>query len=178
MRVFIGIELDQRTKKYIREVQGKVRKHCEKGRFTMSDNFHLTLKFLGEIDEAQLSGIIDAMDKAVNDTSPFEIGLDRVDYFQKKNRRILWVGSKSSSELEALASTVENTMEAIGFEPDNRPYQAHITLGRQVKLKADDVLSETSVEWRPIIDNITLFESKRVDDVLRYVPIKRFALEQ
>ena len=57
MRTFIAIEFDNETKKNITQLQNKIKNDCKKGNFTVKDNLHLTMHFLGEIEQEDLDGI-------------------------------------------------------------------------------------------------------------------------
>jgi 2'-5' RNA ligase len=61
MRTFVTLEFDKKTKEYISGIQNLIRQKSMKGRFKYIDNFHLTLKFLGEADREQIDTIYDEL---------------------------------------------------------------------------------------------------------------------
>ena len=92
MRIFIAVEFDNETKESIYDLQNRIKEDCKKGNFTYKDNLHLTLKFLGEIDPADIEGVQEAMEETAGTNHPFELTFDRIGYFDRGERCIIWVG--------------------------------------------------------------------------------------
>ena len=101
-------------------------------RWVRPANIHLTLKFLGDVAEADLSGVADVLEAIRERHEPFEVALCGFGAFPSGRRaRIFWAGIGEGSErLRALASDVELSLEPLGFEREARPYTPHLTLGR------------------------------------------------
>lgn len=121
MRCFIGIDLSIEAIKEIQKIQKKLEPNFT-GRLTASENLHLTIKFLGEIEK---NAINDVKKKLSSITPPpFELILKDVGVFSQKFIKIIWV-KVSDVPLQPL---VDNCLSDI-FEPENR-FMGHITIAR------------------------------------------------
>lgn len=114
--------------------------------------------------------------------APFEIELGDLNAFQKKNRKILWIGPSSGLyHLEKLYDALEKDFRHIGIHKEPEAFTPHITLGRQLSLLDTVQNLRARHTVKPVkchIGYITVFESKRVKDLLTYVPIKRVKLNE
>ncbi len=101
-------------------------------RWVRPENVHLTLKFLGDVAEADLDRVAEVLEKIPERHEPFEVALSGFGAFPSARRaRIFWAGIGEGSErLRALARDVELSLEPLGFEREARPYTPHLTLGR------------------------------------------------
>lgn len=180
-RVFIAIEFDNNIKNYLREIQNKIMNISEKGNFTSLDNFHLTLKFIGGTDSNTIDNIIKCIDYTASKHFKFNLSLDKLGEFVKKNKSIPWVGLKANNHLNQLYLNLEAELEKINIEKEDKAYTPHITLGRQIvfsdnfsKLKKEITIDNKII----LVDKISLMESSRINGKLRYTPIytKHFPL--
>lgn len=182
MRVFIGLELGEEANEALATLQNDLKPYVERGRFTRKENFHLTLWFVGETDSAQVGLINHAIEDVAMHFGPFEIELGALNAFQKKNRKILWVGLSSGLyHLENLYKAIEREFKHIGLYKEPGDFKAHITLGRQFSLLDTVPSLRARYSVRPVkcpINHITVFESKRVNDLLTYVPIRIIKLQK
>lgn len=98
---------------------------------------HVTLKFLGNVDEARVPALTVALAAVAGRHAPFAIRLVGVGAFPDPRRpRIVWVGvTEGADSLRALAADVDAAMVAAGFPPEERPFRAHVTLGRVRSLR-------------------------------------------
>ena len=101
-------------------------------RWTKPENVHLTIKFLGEVPEASLEDIGDAIREVAGRHGSFEMETEGFGAFPSVAKaRVLWAGiGEGAAALRALAVDVENTLETLGFEKEGRGYTPHFTLGR------------------------------------------------
>ena len=172
MRCFIGIDL---TIVAIKEIQ-KIQKKLETsfiGRLTSSKNLHLTLKFLGEIEEDAINDVKKRLFSFTH--PPFELTLKGVGVFSQKFIKIIWV-KVSDVPLQPL---VDNCLSDI-FEPENR-FMGHITIAR-VKNLADkesflQLINVTTVnEVSFMVKDFYLKESILASDGPIYKDIVRYKL--
>lgn len=182
MRVFVGLELSEEARQTLKDTQDAIRPYVERGSLTRPDNFHLTLWFLGEVHEDLLLLVTHSVQNIAKHYGPFDLELGELGAFQKKNRKILWAGiSGGEFHLEKLFELLIKEFKVIGLHPDPRGLNAHITLGRQIKLL--DPISDLRMRYKvpPVkfrINHLIIYESKRVNDVLTYVPITKIALNK
>lgn len=101
-------------------------------RWVKPDGVHVTLKFLGEVQQKKLPAIKMALGEAVMRHSPFTLEFDQLGIFGgREGLRIMWVGIAGDVlRLEALVRDVNLALGVVGFEPERRPFRPHLTLGR------------------------------------------------
>lgn len=179
MRVFIGIELTKPTKEALFDVQQQLIPASKKGRFTDKDNFHLTLKFIGETNQKEIEQLKNAVAETAAHSTAFKVAVKTVDKFQKKNGLILWAGPKETQPLLHLYDQLHNIMKKQAINIEKHPYTPHITLGRNIVWEKgkESSLLQSLVDPIPVkIDTLTLFESVRVNGRLIYRPFMRYPL--
>ncbi len=165
MRVFYAVTLNQATKEKLAEYRDMVAENSIKGSYTSLNNFHLTLEFIGEIEQNRLALLIDALHKLKN--FPKELDIYKLGSFKRKNKEIVWAGIKRNEELILLQKELRKLLSNSGFNFDNRDYTPHITLGRQIVRQQP----LENIEFERIkgpVKSIALMESKRVDGELVY----------
>lgn len=96
------------------------------------EKLHLTLKFLGNVAEDDLSRVAQALEPLRGRHEPFEVSTSGFGGFPSERKaRILWAGvGEGSGPLRAVAQSVDDLLEGAGFEIERRPYVPHLTLGR------------------------------------------------
>jgi 2'-5' RNA ligase len=103
------------------------------GRIQRPDQLHLTLEFLGAVPESRLASVQRAAQATRGHAC--DVWLDRVAYWRRSSVLCL-LASRTPPELEGLVAELRANLERAGFEPERRPYLAHLTLARKV--------------WRPV----------------------------
>ncbi len=179
MRVFIAVEFKPEIKKYLNEVGENVKKLSRRGNFTSENNFHLTVRFIGEIPREELSYVSEAVGEAALRSHAFELRLDNLGFFPRGKRAIVWVGTKENNELQKLFANVEKSLQKQGFSREKRGLKPHITLGREIELTEsfDAVKEKIGIEELSIsVDKVSVMESLRVDGKLVYRMVSAFNL--
>jgi RNA 2',3'-cyclic 3'-phosphodiesterase len=121
LRLFVGIVLPPELKLRLSLLCSGV----PGARWVDPGNYHLTLRFIGEVDEALAADIDDALAKI--HAPGFELGLAGVGHF---GDRMLWVGVDKSPPLVHLRDKVESALVRLGLPPETRRYAPHVTLAR------------------------------------------------
>jgi len=165
-RLFIAINFNSETRGKLTMLQDKLRAHSKRGNFTLQENLHLTLQFLGECDFNQTAAINAAMDAAPFD--PFEINIDHIGYFKSSGGDTWWAGVSESKPLLDLQRMLTLNLSAAGFKPESRRYSPHITLGRRVITDIEPQQTETFGETA---NKISLMKSERIGGKLTYTSI-------
>src|SRR6185369_4730330 len=160
MRLFIAIELPVHYKKAL----GELRTAIPGARWVATEQIHLTLAFLGEVDE-DTAGILTA-GLAQIQANAFELSLTGTGCFPNRQRpRVVWIGVKPESGLTSLATMVRETVLACGIPLEERPFSPHLTLAR-LKIPASREVGafldqHTSVDLPPFsVKEFTLFQSR------------------
>lgn len=174
MRTFIAIELEEEVKDHLANIQVETQKLCRKGNYTPKDNFHLTLHFLGEVEEDDLDYLQEAIFETARRNRPFTLTLDKIGFFPRGNKGIMWAGLEKSTHLQRLFSTLEKSLEQQGFARERKGLSPHITLGREVEPHRSFMDVQKGVKVEPMrisVRSISLMESVRKGPKLVYVPL-------
>ncbi len=131
MRAFIAIELPEEVREYLRRLQGKLGKSGADVKWVLPQNIHLTLKFLGEINE-ETGEVQNIIKKTAGAKSTFGIRLSSLGGFPTLNSpRVIWIGiNKGAAEVKDIAKLLEDSLDSIGIPAENREFSSHITIGR------------------------------------------------
>lgn len=179
MRVYIAIDFEEDIKNYFEEITSKIKNHCIEGSFTRKNNFHLTIRFIGEVDDLQIEKIKEIIDKSVLTIPPFELSLSNLGVFKRKNTNILWIGTRENpilSELHKELSTLLSKNK-IGFY--DKLFTPHITLGRRVVFNEESIDLDNLIQYERIripVKAVTLMASKEVNGKLDGVPVYEASL--
>ncbi len=142
IRSFLAIELPKPILRRIEEVQADLRSAHADVRWVSPEKIHLTLKFFGNIDESRIDSIFKSIEEPVRNTLPFSIKVQGMGAFPHlKNPRVIWLGLVNGSQaLTSLQEKVETQLDKIGFQPEDRPFHPHLTLGRTKSSRGKDEL--------------------------------------
>lgn len=166
MRLFIGIRAG--CIKYLGSLQQMLKK-AGKGNLTLSENLHITLKFLGEVSPSRLPDLREAIIEAGG--SSFSLECLGMSMMGKGGI----VSARLGGDLEALSTLavrVENAVVKRGFEREVRSFHPHITLARNFHaLEGDDIAAMARKGCRFKVEEVILFESRREGGKLVYAPL-------
>jgi len=131
MRTFIAIEIPDEAKREIAKVQDQLKDLDMSASWTRPEGIHLTLKFLGEVPEAKVPEIMDALAITAG-TGALRIEIAGAGAFPNaKSPRVIWSGVAGEVEkLTTLQAAVEDAMRKLGFEAEARKFSPHLTLAR------------------------------------------------
>lgn len=152
------------------------------GKITDFDNLHLTLKFIGDIDESRFDDIVKGIEDVISELRVFNMSLSDIGYFDKKNKyRVLWMGI--AGDLDVLTKSfdlLEDSLHKYNFEKDNRGYNPHITIGRNVKLdeELDIINRDLQIDRAHLctVKKLYIYNSVNEDGKRVYKKIKEYEL--
>ena len=133
VRSFIAIELPTELVKRLKDFQaGLGPGRLQYVKWVDPASIHLTLKFLGDVDPGRLEAVKESAAAAVASHSPFKLTTGRTGFFPGPQRaRVFWLGLEGDTgELGRLQKDIDIAMSKLGFESENRPFTAHLTLAR------------------------------------------------
>lgn len=173
MRVFIAIEFEDEVKRYLKEVQDVVKTTTYNGHFTHYKNFHLTVKYIGEIYNGEYEELCGCIDDICSNTAPFSIKIGDIGFFNKKTTNIVWVGvTRGKEKFVKLHKRTDKITNRSGFPPELRKFRPHITIAKKIIFNQGAVAGGLPYYNDEIqIKRLTLFQSHRVDGVLTYSPL-------
>lgn len=183
MRAFIGINFDKGVKNGISDVQSIVRQNAEKGRFKYVGNFHITLKFLGEIQKDDIREINHVLMDSASQCKAFSLNIDKLGFFKGRGSiHALWLGLGGELDsLIILQNTIEEGLAGKGFKKEEKPYTPHITIAQDLILKTDFEKLKKAVDLSIIpsfgVKETSLIKSEQIQGKRIYTPISTFQLK-
>ena len=166
MRLFVALNFTNETHVHLLALRDELRTHSARGNFSLPENLHLTLAFLGECDARQAAATKKAI--AAVEFAPLEITIDRVGRFRRDGGDIWWAGVRETPALMTLQRDLTEQLLAAGFALERRRYSPHITLGREVVTDAAPWKIELFGET---ISRVDLMKSELVQGKLTYTAI-------
>jgi 2'-5' RNA ligase len=156
-RTFIALEMNTALQRHLTGFTRRVASTLPTLRWVDVEGIHLTLAFLGELDDAQLASAIEAVQAAAHSVHPFTYRLTRPGIFgSPRQPRVLWMGiEEKSGALQRLHRSLACELDARGFETEKRPFSPHLTLARgKAPLPAEEItaLQRVLTEHMPHID--------------------------
>ena len=132
LRSFLAVELPGTIRKKIGEVQKDLKSSGADVRWVSPENIHLTLKFFGNVEESLIENIVKSIEGPVQDTPSFFLKVQGMGAFPNlKNPRVVWMGLQEGRErVIYIQQQLERVFEKMGFQPEDRPFHPHLTLGR------------------------------------------------
>lgn len=131
MRAFIALELTDGIRRSLAETIEDFKTGGADVRWVKPDSIHLTLKFLGDIEENLVPSLAAHLERAAGPFAPFSLHVAGTGIFPSSGRpRVIWAGIEGMGILEPLQRAVESEMEPLGFPREKRPFHPHLTLGR------------------------------------------------
>jgi len=106
-------------------------------RWIDAENYHLTLRFLGDVDAPTADEIVGALDRVAR--APFTLSLRGVGAFGSKKPHSVYAGVEPSMPLEQLQGDIDRSMKRLGLPCDARKFVPHVTLARLRQPKAEEV---------------------------------------
>jgi 2'-5' RNA ligase len=183
MRTFIAIELPERIKRKIEDLQAPLKKTNAFASWVKPENIHVTLKFLGEVPEDKINEVFSATGKALECAKKFTMSLKGMGAFPDFRRpRVIWIGAGNGvNELSHLANRIEEEMEKINFPKEERKFSAHFTIGRVKSPKNIEKLMElvksSDFSTGEIeVNEVVVMKSQLHPAGAIYTPLKKIAL--
>ncbi len=180
MRLFVAVELEPVLKRSLSNVVRRLDAFRGDVRFVREEQMHVTVKFLGEVAAENVAAVSEACGQSAARSQRFELELTRCGCFPKGGDvRVIWGGSDElPAGLQACVEECESRLEGLGFPPEQRPFSAHVTVGRVKYDKSGGRLRQAVEALRvdrtcQMVDSLTLFESRLTRDGAKYAVVSR-----
>ena len=170
MRTFIAIELPKEVRDALDKLEQQLKSAQADVKWLAPENIHLTLKFLGEIDDKKSDSIIKIVNEVAANQKSFQARISSIGAFPKINSpRVIWAGiDKGDEETRKIALELENLIAKLGIPKEDRPFSSHITIGRtrsainrerlvQELSKLNGQLTQENLEFS--VKKVTLYKS-------------------
>ncbi|MGI9611029.1 MAG: RNA 2',3'-cyclic phosphodiesterase [Acidimicrobiia bacterium] len=180
-RIFVAIDLDDEVRHALAAHLGaSFGERPLPGSTPPPANWHITLRFLGKMDQVAYEVLLSKLDHA--DLGPaFPVSFGGFGAFPRPSKAtVLWLGVENGSDaLNDLAGTVEAAVVEAGFMPEERPFHPHLTLSR-VRPPQDVrglIESMATVPLKQVVDAVTVFESHLGGGPAVYEALERIRLD-
>jgi len=133
IRAFIALDLASDVLQKLEEVNRQLKQRLPGNavRWVAAKNIHLTLKFLGDVSEANLPVLYEILHKAVEQQATFEIRVAGLGAFPSIGRpRVVWIGVHAPPDLATIQHTIDIETARVGYASEDRGFSPHLTLGR------------------------------------------------
>ncbi|HEY2805847.1 MAG TPA: RNA 2',3'-cyclic phosphodiesterase [Gemmatimonadales bacterium] len=184
LRLFIAVNLPAEERRAAWDATAPLRTGAAPVKWVAEENLHVTMRFLGPVEEIQAAEIGALLAQSVRGLKPFDVGLGGCGAFPDQgNPKVLWIGVEKHPALELLANDVERVVSRFGFEPELRPFQPHVTIGRARKDAPRDGLREVveqlgRVDYASVVpvESVDLMESRTSGNGPGYRVVQRATL--
>lgn len=187
IRAFIAIPVSQEVRDLVSSILKRLITAGADVKWVEPQNLHLTLKFLGNISLDMVDEISNVIQDAVRGIDRFELEIKGISSFPGGNKpmRVIWLGIDDlSGLLEEISTRIEKACRPLGFEPEERGFKPHLTIGRVrqgspnlAKLKSEIL----SLEFNPLklsVDQVNLMRSELSPRGPTYTVLRSFGLEK
>jgi RNA 2',3'-cyclic 3'-phosphodiesterase len=183
IRAFLAVELSQELRSKFAVVQQELKQRVESERkgdirisWVQPANMHLTIKFLGDVDEQVIDPLLGAIEQAIGSQPSVKVPLERLGAFPRPNSpRVLWIGPSENWEQGAegkrvteLHGAIEQACEGLGFLREAKPFSPHLTVARMktgerqigVALATSGVLDQPLSVGSLAVESVVLVKSE------------------
>ncbi|NLB89731.1 MAG: RNA 2',3'-cyclic phosphodiesterase [Clostridiales bacterium] len=172
MRLFIALQFDQDTKEKIRKIQQRLIKgtSCTP---TLKENFHITLAFLGEVEEGKVEKVFDIIEKVFFPS--MELIFDHIGTFPTGEKGDLWwLGIAENPALLSVEKTLRSHLKKEGFLCRHTVFSPHVTLARQLILQKEEGEKRKKViPFSARVEKLEVMCSNRIQGKLTYTKTNR-----
>ena len=185
IRSFVAFDLSPEIGKIMARVSEELRKSSLDVRWVKVENIHLTVVFMGNINEANITPIGDVVQEVCLSSGPFDVSLKGLGSFPNpKNPRVLWIGLDGDLERMALfRDDLQKRLTPFGIKEETRRFKPHLTLGRFRRYKrGDPQLNEIIRRYNDLTDSffslkeLSMFRSDLKPGGAEYTKLKAWPL--
>src|SRR5262249_2148089 len=183
MRTFIAIEIPSEVKSAFAALQDEVRRAGVDVSWTRPENIHLTLRFLGEVDERRIGEVEKVCVTSAAEFQPFTLSLNDTGVFPNARQpRVLWAGLAGGiAKAAEMGKRLDDGLALIGFEREDKDFNPHLTIGRvKSNRKTRELIALADARRVPalsfVVTEIVLMKSELHPAGARYTPIAKVSL--
>ena len=179
MRLFIALDIPAEVRDALTNFMERARALAPEARWARVEGLHVTLKFIGHVDDAVVEKIKAAL--ASIKAAPFEVKFTGAGFFPNPNAaRVFWAGVDGGERLPRLASVIDSALEKLGFPRETKPYHPHLTLARTSSRPLrglKPLLDEPPQFGTMTAREFFLYQSQPQKGGSKYTKLERFELE-
>ena len=180
IRSFIAIPLNAEIVLHLEKAQKELRALPADVKWGNPTSIHLTLKFLGNVEEGSIGDIARGMQSGIKDVTSWSAGVRNMGAFPSlRNPRVAWVGIEDpNGQMVKLQNQIDKEMSKLGFEQEKRTFSPHLTLGRVRSPRGKSELVKYLLDEREnvfgeiLVDRVILFKSELKPTGAVYTPLR------
>lgn len=184
-RCFIAVDLPGELKKDLARLQAGMRAWRVRVKWVEEKNFHLTLKYLGDVELPLLERIGAGLEKVSLQHHKFDFVVSGLGaYPSLRSPRVIWAGVHDKEKgLHLIREDIESEMVKLGLPAEERKFSPHLTLGRVKEVRSapglDDVVHHLTLDARIVpVTEIKLMRSRLSRSGPEYFCISSFVLQE
>ena len=185
IRTFIAFETPEDVRNEVRQAQMKLIASGAEVRWESHDKFHITVKFLGNVEERSLPAVLSTINSIAGRFTAFQVVYENLGCFPTaRSPRVIWIGCRNDDgTLASMKKELDGALEPLGFEIEDRDFRPHLTLGRvKGQRKIEDLISMVkNINFGPrtaMIDSIIVVKSDLRPGGSLYTSLQRTRLLQ
>lgn len=166
-RIFIAVDISEEARRKTAVYVKSLREKFPQARVSWDkpEKLHLTLKFVGEIDDEQLAELIEATERTAKEFAPFKLQIAETGVFPStRQAKVLWLDVKDEKEkLRELNQVLENECANLGFKREKRSFKAHLTIARLRERANELVKTHLKQNFQPIefeVSELIIYQSE------------------
>jgi 2'-5' RNA ligase len=189
MRVFVAVEPGERVRSAAADAAREFQRRLGtklRARWVPTEKMHLTVRFIGHVDDARVGALLDALRPSLP-VAPFDLVTGTCGVFPRSGPpRALWLGLTAGvASLAAMHDEFDRRLGPLGYEPENRPFSAHLTLARvkdaprgSAALVREALRAIVPARSRSRITHATVFQSVPSPNGASYRPLVTVECEE
>ncbi len=180
-RLFFALKIPEDIKKKIFKLIDKIIPNREEYKWEKEEKIHLTLKFIGEVEENKVEKISQSLD-FIENYIKLQCKLSDFGFFYKRGiAKILWVSLSTDNSLYKLVDEINIALEQQSIPKEERKFKPHVTLLRMKNKESKDFINRFEKFQIPEIifaaDEVVLIKSDLLPDTSKYTVIKKYKLK-
>ncbi len=180
IRTFLAINCKQDIQRELSSLAGLFKKHSNEFRWIKEENLHMTLRFLGEVEESKINHIELGLRQALQEFDAFPIAFSGFGVFPNlAHCRVLWVGiTEGADSCKRLKNVIDESLVSFGFPKETEEFIPHITLARlKFPQNMSSLLPVTCPELVMTVESLTCFKSELSSIGSSYHPLFKVFLK-
>ncbi|MCH9770394.1 MAG: RNA 2',3'-cyclic phosphodiesterase [Gammaproteobacteria bacterium] len=177
MRVFYGLKIKTDIAGHLHKLAQKTyNKLPKQTHWTTEDNYHITVKFLGNVEQSDIEKINQSIEENIKGIKPFPIHITSITPFPALHSKIIAACAELHTELDALYNAVDAAVADDGLDIETQCFSPHITLCRRYD-HDHHILAPIIIEDLTLtVDDLILYEVRQKPGGSEYHPVKHFTL--
>lgn len=145
MRLFVAIDIEPHVRIRIKQIQNRLAQELDLSdkqvKWVHPEQIHLTLKFLGDVEDTSLTDVCDVVRRTASDVEKFDFEVKGLGVFGRP-ARVVWAGISACSPLMQLQASLEEQFSAFGWAKENKRFAGHLTVCRVKNASAGRKLAD------------------------------------